>query len=92
MYGRHSNSLDVSTKVCGVCRGRLVSLGRFNTDGTPAAVRAPSAYSRFVKEHFSATKARCGGAGTPHKDVMKALAAQWAAQKGDVEECVAGLG
>ena len=49
VYGRHTNSLDVSTKVCGVCRGRLVALGRFNPDGTPAAARAPTPYGQFVK-------------------------------------------
>jgi hypothetical protein len=38
IYGRHSNSLDVTQKCCGVCRGLLVSLGRFNKDGTPAKV------------------------------------------------------
>ena len=39
IYGRHSNSLDVEKKCCGVCRGLLTSLGRFNKDGTPAKVR-----------------------------------------------------
>ncbi len=76
VYGRHSNSLDVNSKVCGVCNGRLVALGRFNQDGTPAAVRAPTPYSIFVKEHFSAAKARCP-AGTPHKEVMRVLADKW---------------
>ena len=49
VYGRHSNSLDVEKKCCGVCRGRLEPLGRFNADGTPAKTRAASAYSLFVK-------------------------------------------
>lgn len=49
VYGRHSNSLDVSKKCCGLCRARLEALGRFNADGTPAKGRAPSAYSLFVK-------------------------------------------
>lgn len=49
MYGRHSNSLDTSRKVCGQCRGRLQPLGRFNADGTPAKTRAASAFSLFVK-------------------------------------------
>lgn len=29
MYGRHSNSIDVSTQRCGVCRGTLIALGKF---------------------------------------------------------------
>lgn len=81
VYGRHSNSLDVNTKVCGVCRGRLVALGRVNPDGTPAAARGPTPYAKFVKEHFSTTKARCP-AGTPHKEVMRVLADDWKARKG----------
>ena len=49
VYGRHSNSLNVAKKCCGVCRGRLEPLGRFNADGTPAKTRGASAYSLFVK-------------------------------------------
>ncbi len=38
IYGRHSKSLDVEKKCCGVCRSLLMFLGRFNQDGTPAKV------------------------------------------------------
>lgn len=33
-YGRHSNSIDVTKKVCGACRSPLVFLGKFKPDGT----------------------------------------------------------
>ena len=38
IYGRHSKSLDIEKKCCGVCRSLLTFLGRFNQDGTPAKV------------------------------------------------------
>ena len=57
-YGRHSKSIDVEAKACGVCNGRLEYLGKFNPDGTKAEEKAPTAFSLFVKEHFAATKER----------------------------------
>ena len=53
VYGRHSNSLDTSKKVCGRCHGHLLPLGRFRADGTPAKTRAASAFSLFVKVRTS---------------------------------------
>lgn len=79
-YGRHSNSIDVTKKVCGECKGRLLFLGKFQQDGTPAKSRAPSAYSRFVAEHFQAAKEGCPP-GASQADVMKVLAERWAAQQ-----------
>ena len=55
-YGRHSASIDVSRKACGVCGGRLLLLPKLKADGTPAAKRAPTAFSLFVKDHFAAAK------------------------------------
>lgn len=52
-FGRHSNSIDVTKKVCGSCRGPLNYLGRFLPDGTPAKARAATGFSLFVKEHFA---------------------------------------
>ena len=67
-------------QVCSACRGQLQALGRFNSDGTPAKVRAPSQYSLFVKKHFATQKQKCGP-GTPHKEIMQALATSWKAQE-----------
>ena len=75
-YGRHSKSIDVEAKACGVCNGRLEYLGKFNPDGTKAEEKAPTAFSLFVKEHFAATKERLP-AGTPHKNIMKELSGLW---------------
>lgn len=55
-FGRHSNSIDVTRKACGGCRGPLVYLGRFLPDGTPAKMRPPTGFSLFVKEHFARGK------------------------------------
>ena len=48
IYGRHSKSLDVEQKCCGVCRGLLTFLGRFNKDGTPAKVCSVLLAARFI--------------------------------------------
>ena len=55
-YGRHSKSIDVEAKACGVCNGKLEFIGKFNADGTRVEERAASAFSLFVKEHFGAIK------------------------------------
>lgn len=79
-YGRHSNSLDITKKVCGICHGRLISLGRRNADGTPAKQRPPNAYSLFVKAHY-ASVVKAAPARTPQRVVMQALAKKWVAHK-----------
>jgi len=75
-YGRHSKSIDVEAKACGVCNGRLEFIGKFNPDGTKAAEREATAFSLFVKQHFAVIKERLP-ANTPHKDVMRELSVQW---------------
>ena len=49
-------------------------------DGTPVKERKPNAYAVFVKENFASVKAQ-SSTGTPHKDVMKHIAAKWAEKK-----------
>ena len=74
-------------QICSSCRGQLQALGRFNVDGTPAKARAPSQYSLFVKDNFASQKQKCGP-GTPHKDVMQALATSWKARAVTAQESV----
>jgi predicted SprT family Zn-dependent metalloprotease len=75
-YGRHSNSIDVSKKVCGVCRGKLIFLGKFERGGSPAKTRKPTAFNLFIKDNFSAAmKER--GPGAVASEVMKDLTAKW---------------
>ena len=38
VYGRRSNSIDVTKKMCEACRPPIAYLGKFNKDGTPAKV------------------------------------------------------
>ncbi|KAK9837857.1 hypothetical protein WJX74_006363 [Apatococcus lobatus] len=76
IFKRHSNSIDVSKQVCGACKSKLQSLGRFQADGTPARSRAPTPFSMFVKERFGAVKA-AAAPGTPHGDLMRSLSQQW---------------
>ena len=63
-------------QVCGVCKSKLQSLGRFQADGTPAHARAPTPFSMFVKERFGAVKA-AAAPGTSHGDLMRSLSRQW---------------
>lgn len=79
-YGRHSNSIDVSKKVCGVCRGRLEFLGKFERGGSPAKTRKPSAFNLFIKDNFS-TAMKESGPGAVASEVMKDLTAKWKAQR-----------
>jgi predicted SprT family Zn-dependent metalloprotease len=75
-YGRHSNSIDVTKKVCGRCRGRLTYLGKFTRGGMPSKVRQQSAFQRFVKDNFSTTQ-ETHPPNTPASVIMKALAVAW---------------
>ena len=88
-YGRHSNSIDVGKKVCGQCKGRLVFLGRFERDGSPAKARAPTAFSQYVKANFAAAKRECLPT-TPASAVMQKLSERWAAQQRGRQENAAG--
>jgi predicted SprT family Zn-dependent metalloprotease len=88
-YGRHSKSIDVDAKACGVCNGKLEFLGKFNADGTKAEEKKATAFSLFVKEHFGSVKERLP-AGTPHKLVMKELSVQWKSGGGTGKKTRAG--
>jgi len=79
-YGRHSNSIDVTRQVCGVCKGKLVSLGKFKPDGTPAAARKASVYSQYVAANFASVRRELG-ANPEHAEVMKAVAGRWRAEQ-----------
>ncbi|KAK9861778.1 hypothetical protein WJX84_009911 [Apatococcus fuscideae] len=88
IFKRHSNSIDVAKQVCGACKSKLQSLGRFQADGTPARTRAPTPFSLFVKERFGAVKAAATPR-TPHGDLMRTLSRQWQLSKATGIEAVA---
>lgn len=50
-YGRHTNSINVLKKVCGVCRGRL-EVTKGGEGGRP-----PSGFALFVSENFASARA-----------------------------------
>ena len=79
-YGRHSASIDVAAKACGVCGGKLALLPRLKADGTPVQKRAPTAFSLYTKENFAALRAAMP-LGTKHGDVMKELGLRWKAER-----------
>ena len=63
-------------QVCSTCEGRLLLLGKFQADGTPAKQRVPSGFSLFVRDHFSAVKS-AAKPDTPHKEIMQTLSKKW---------------
>ena len=73
--------------------GGLRLLGSFNRDGTPAKPREPTAFAKYVSEHFSTLKGRKPHAS--HKQLMAELGAAFRAAKqaaalggADVARCV----
>ena len=91
LYQRHSNSIDVSRKVCGACRAPLTFLGKFRPNGTPAKPRQPSKFALFVKENAAEIKAQLP-AGTPHKEVMQRVAGMYQAARKQAQGGGAGSG
>ncbi|WIA15345.1 hypothetical protein OEZ85_002010 [Tetradesmus obliquus] len=95
-YHRHKRSIDPAKHVCSRCSGRLLYLGKFSRDGklvgstaagaaTPGATPGGNAFSQFVKSHFAQTKRELP-AGTPHKELMSRLAADYKLHKESVQK------
>ncbi|WIA35546.1 hypothetical protein OEZ86_003971 [Tetradesmus obliquus] len=95
-YHRHKRSIDPAKHVCSRCSGRLLYLGKFSRDGklvgsaaagaaTPGATPGGNAFSQFVKSHFAQTKRELP-AGTPHKELMSRLAADYKQHKESVQK------
>ena len=56
VYGRQSKSIDVSKKVCGACKGRLMLV---EDDGmTPKKPKKLTDYQRFVKKNSTRVRRR----------------------------------
>ena len=88
IIGRHTDSLDCDSNLCGLCQGRLFKLGRFNDDGTPAKPRQATGFSLFVKEKYNEVKQQGhgdendgGNTSMAHKDIMEQLSIAWKAKK-----------
>jgi hypothetical protein len=74
---------------CGRCQGVLLKLGRFNVDGTPAKERVASGFALYVKSTYSTTKAQ--NPTTPHRDIMKVIAANYQSTKKATTEAATGV-
>ena len=85
-YGRHSKSIDIEKKRCGLCAGRLEFMGKFTSDGVLVkgsnVEKKPTGFSKFVKENFGDVKKELG-AKTPHKKIMEKLSEKWNDNKND---------
>lgn len=73
--GRHSKSIDMKKKACGLCKGRFELL----ISGTPSSSnqerKTPGKFAMYVKENYGSVKKR-GNA--KHQEVMKILSAEFA--------------
>jgi len=93
-YRRHSASIDPARHACGVCRGRLVYLGKDGGGGgggggggqpggaaaaTPTK-RPPNEFARFVAARMGAARAGAPP-GTPPATLMRLLGEQYRAEK-----------
>ncbi|KAF6256310.1 SprT-like family-domain-containing protein, partial [Scenedesmus sp. NREL 46B-D3] len=94
-YHRHKRSIDPAKHVCSRCNGRLMYLGKFSRDGklvssaaaaaTPGGTPGGNAFSQFVKTHFAQTKRELP-TGTPHKELMSRLAADYKLHKSSQQQ------
>jgi germ cell nuclear acidic protein len=74
-YGRHSDSINPAKHGCGKCGSYLVSLGKFNRDGTPASTRKTSAYALYVKHNYDRVK--CQNPHSTSTEIMKLVAQEY---------------
>nr|CAG4636915.1 EOG090X0464 [Ceriodaphnia reticulata]SVE72863.1 EOG090X0464 [Ceriodaphnia reticulata] len=91
--GRHSKSIDTTTHVCPMCRGKLelskeptskLGAGAGQELSTPKAKtpRTPNAFALFVKDNYATVKS--SRSDLPHAAVMKLLSAKFAESKKQV--------
>lgn len=82
-YKRHSRSIDPQRHRCGTCKGALQQ-----TRPVPRGGGKPSEYQAFVRDQMKTVKEE--NPGKPQKEIMKMIAAKWAAKpkapKGSSEE------
>ena len=80
--GRHSKSLDITKKCCGICSSPfqlLVNTKKgVQTPATPSTPRTLNKFAMFVKENFGKVKSSQKGAS--HKEVMQQLSKDFAAK------------
>ena len=83
-YGRHSKSIDVEKKRCGLCGGRLEFMGKFTSDGVLVKgsniEKKATGYAKFVQDNFGDVKKELGNK-TPHKKIMEKLSEKWNEEK-----------
>ena len=84
IYGRHSNSVDITSKCCGKCSGHLVYLGQFDqkTNAVKQSTSRPATgFALYMKNNYSAVKSKNYGAS--QKELFQLLSAQYKSSKSD---------
>lgn len=79
-YGRHSKSIDVGKKCCGICKGKLelkdrkgkvVKEGLDKENAASSSAPKVNPFADFVKNNYKREK------GVTHSEVMKMLSEKW---------------
>nr|CAG4640768.1 EOG090X0464 [Eulimnadia texana] len=80
--GRHSKSIDTSTRVCPFCRNRLqLNSDNGDAENEGSAKKTPNRFALFVKENYAATKE--GNSHLSHGEIMKVLSQKFAQTKAE---------
>ncbi|KAM3721839.1 Germ cell nuclear acidic-1 protein [Dirofilaria immitis] len=76
---RHSKSLDIDRKVCGICQGHFILRSR---EGKEFLTRPASTFAQFVKENYKKEQKP----GVKHAEIMKILSLRFKEEKGLTSE------
>ncbi|VDN84309.1 unnamed protein product [Brugia pahangi] len=76
---RHSKSLDIDRKICGICQGHFILRSR---DGKEFLRRRANTFAQFVKENYGKERKP----GVKPAEIMKILSLRFKEQKGMASE------
>ncbi|VBB29442.1 unnamed protein product [Acanthocheilonema viteae] len=76
---RHSKSLDIVRKICGICQGHFILRSR---DGKKFSTRSTNIFAQFVKENYKKERKP----GVKHAEIMKILSLRFKEEKGMASE------
>ncbi|VDO41954.1 unnamed protein product [Onchocerca flexuosa] len=67
---RHSKSLDIDRKICGICQGHFILRSR---DGKEFSTKPANTFAKFVKENYRSERKP----GVKHAEIMKILSLRY---------------
>eukprot|EP00918_Siedleckia_nematoides_P077275 GHVU01168992.1.p1 GENE.GHVU01168992.1~~GHVU01168992.1.p1 ORF type:complete len:477 (+),score=101.21 GHVU01168992.1:379-1809(+) len=79
IYARHSKSIDVDKKVCGICKGPLMYTGAADRRGGVVQQRTPNRYNMFIKASYG--RVRREQPQLSQKEVFQLLSQEWKSRR-----------